>query len=324
MLTIMVEKSMKKKYLAIVVILIFITIIGMMIIRSRKDRYQVDEASELLSEINDQLQSISRLYANIKSNLENMPLLSVEYDIPEIRNQINNVNTAREDIAEIKSDLQSIRNHQDKIKKTLEEMEKLELPEWTYDYIELQNERTEKDEVRLDKIDEILANLGLYYSYSEEFYEGKIAEINVEENIEEGINNFLEEDIGSAREKFEEAMIDNSKVKQRIEAASKIISFNYLEKASSNREDAEEIIKKLQQVCDLVEKGSYNEANNLFQEADQEYKELKKLYPSDLMPEHAEWWRLNVDSKVSDLRDLSRTIEDMESQAKSLIQKNTE
>jgi len=315
---------MKKKYLALVGILIFIAIIGLMIIRSRRDRYKVDEASELLSEINDQLQSIGRLWTNIRSNLEDMKILSVEYDLPEIRNQINNAKNAREDITDMKSDLQSIRNHQDKIKKTLEEMEKLELPEWTYDYIELQNERTEKDEERVDKTDDILANLDLYYSYSEEFYEGKIAELNMEENLEEGINNFLEENITSAKEKFEQAMNNNSKVKQHIEAASKIISFNYLEKVSSNREDTEEIIRKLQEVCNLVEKGSYNEANNLFQEADKEYKELKRLYPSDLMPEHREWWRVNVDSKVNDLRDLSRIIENIESQAKSLIQKNTE
>ncbi len=320
----MVAKSMKKKYIAIAAILLFIAIIGLMIIRGRRDRYEVDDASELLSEINDQLQSIGRLWTNIRSNLEDMKILSVEYDLPEIRNQINNAKTAREDITEMKSDLQSIRNHQDKVKRTLGEMEKLELPEWTYDYIELQNERTEKDEERVDKTDDMLANLDLYYSYSEEFYEGKIAELNMEENLEEGINNFLEENINSAREKFEQAMNNNLKVKQHMEAASKIISFDYLEKASSNREDAEEIIRKLQEVCVLVEKGSYNEANNLFQETEKEYKELKQLYPSDLMPEHREWWRVNIDSKVNDLRDLSRTIEDIESQTKSLIQQNTE
>ena len=315
---------MKKKYIAIAAILIFIAIIGLMIIRSRRDRYEVDDASELLSEINDQLQSIGRLWTNIRSNLEDMKIISVEYDIPEIRNQINNAKTEREEITEMKSDLQSIRNHQDKVKKTLGEMGKLQLPEWTYDYIELQNERTEKDKERVDKTDNILANLDLYYSYSEEFYEGKIAELNMEVNLEEGIDNFLEENINAAREKFEQAMNNNSKVKQHIEAASKIISFNYLEKASSNREDAEAIIIKLKEVCDLVEKGSYNEANNLFQEADKEYKELKRLYPSDLIPEHREWWTKNVDSQINDLKDLSRTIENIESQAKSLIQKNTE
>jgi hypothetical protein len=320
----MVAKSVKKKYIAIAAILIFIAIIGLMIIRGRRDRYEVDDASELLSEINDQLQSIGRLWTNIRSNLEDVKIISVEYDIPEIRNQINNAKTAREEITEMKSDLQSIRNHQDKVKKTLGEMGNLQLPEWTYDYIELQNERTEKDKERVDKTDNMLANLDLYYSYSEEFYEGKITELNMEANLEEGINNFLEENIDAAREKFEQAMNNNSKVKQHIEAASKIISFNYLEKASSNREDAEAIIIKLKEVCDLVEKGSYNEANNLFQEADKEYKELKRLYPSDLIPEHREWWTKNVDSQINDLKDLSRTIENIESQAKSLIQKNTE
>jgi len=315
---------MNKKYVAIAAILIILAIIGLMIMRGKRDRYEVDEASELLSEMNDQLQSIGTLWTNIKSSLEDMELLSVEDDIPEIRNQIDNAKNAREDIKEMKSDIESIRNQQDKAKKTLDKIKKLELPEWTYDYVDLQNERTEKDEERVDKTDNILTNLDLYYAYSEEFYEGKIAELNMEENLEEGINNFLEENINSAREEFGEAMDNNAEVEKHIKTASEKIAFNYLEKASSNREDAEKIIKKLQEVCDLVEKGSYSEANDLFQEAEKEYNELKRLYPSDLMPEHREWWNTNVDSQVSDLRDLSRAIEDIESQAKNLIKKNKE
>ena len=101
---------MKKKHIALAAIFIFLAIIALMIIRGRKGRYEGDEASELLTEINDQLQSIGKLWTNIKSNLENMKILSVEYDIPEIRNQINNMKTAREDIKEMKSDLESIRN----------------------------------------------------------------------------------------------------------------------------------------------------------------------------------------------------------------------
>ena len=154
-----------------------------MIMRGRKDRYEIDEASELLSEINDQLQSIGTLWTNIKSSLEDMELLSVEDDIPAIRNQIDNAKTAREDIKEMKSDLESIKNQQDKTKKTLEEIKKLELPEWTYDYLELLNERTGKDKERVDKTDNMLTNLDLYYAYSEEFYKGKIAELNMEENL---------------------------------------------------------------------------------------------------------------------------------------------
>ena len=42
------------------------------------------------------------------------------------------------------------------------------------------------------------------------------------------------------------------------------------------------------------------------------------------MPEHREWWNTNVDSPVSDLKDLSRAIEDIESQAKSLIKEHAE
>ena len=294
---------MNKKYVTVAAILIFLIIIGLMVMRGRKDRYEVDEASELLSEINDQLQSIGTLWTNIKSSLEDMELLSVEDDIPAIRNQIDNAKTT---IKEMKSDLESIKNQQDKTKKTLEEIKKLELPEWTYDYLELLNERTGKDKERVDKTDNMLTNIDLYYAYSEEFYKGKIAELNMEENLEEGINNFLEENINSAREKFEEAIDNNSKVEKHIKAASEKISFNYLEKASSNREDAEKIIRKLQEVCDLVEKGSYSEANDLFQEADKEYNELKRLYPSDLMPEHREWWNTNVDSPVSDLRESSK------------------
>ena len=107
---------MNKKYVAIVAILIFLLIIGLMVMRGRKDRYEVDEASELLSEINDQLQSIGTLWTNIKSSLEDMELLSVEDDIPAIRNQIDNAKTTREDIKEMKSDLESIINQQDKTK----------------------------------------------------------------------------------------------------------------------------------------------------------------------------------------------------------------
>ncbi|WP_455368846.1 hypothetical protein [[Eubacterium] cellulosolvens] len=315
---------MNKKYVTIAAILIFLAIIGLLLMRGRRDRYEGDEASKLLSEINDQLQSTSTLWTNIKSNLEDMKILTVEDDISEISNQIDNAKAAREDINEIKSDLESIRNNQDKINDALEEMEQLELPEWIFDYIELQKERNEKDQERVDKTDNMLTKLDLYYAYSQEFYEAKIAEINMEANLEEGINEFLEENIASAREQFEEAMDDNSNVKKCIEAASKIISFDYLEKASSNREDAEEIIRKLQEVCDLAEKGSYGEASNLFQEADKEYQELRRLYPSDLMPEHREWWSKNVDSSINDLRDLSRVIEDIESQVKSLIKEHSE
>ena len=292
--------------------------------RGRRDRYEGDEASELLSDINDQLQSIGTLWTNIKSNLEDMKLLTVEDDVSEIRNQIDDAKAAREDINEMKSDLESIRNHQDMVKEKLEEMGQLELPEWIYDYIELQKERTEKDKERVEKTDNMLTKLDLYYAYSEEFDEAKIAEINMEQNLEEGINEFLEENIASAREKFEEAMNDNSEVKNHIEAASKMISFDYLENASSNREDAEEIIRKLQEVCDLAEKGSYGEASDLFQEADKEYQKLRRLYPSDLMPEHREWWSKNIDPPINDLRDLSRVIEDIDSQVKSLIKEHSE
>ena len=58
---------MNKKYVVIAVILIFLVIIGLMIMRGRRDKYEGDEASELLSELNDQLQSIGTLWANIKS-----------------------------------------------------------------------------------------------------------------------------------------------------------------------------------------------------------------------------------------------------------------
>jgi hypothetical protein len=319
-----VVKSMNKKYVVIAAILIFLAVIGLLIMRGRRDRYEIDDASKQLSEINDQLQSIGTLWTNIKSNLEDMKLLTVENDISEIRNQIDDAKVARENINEIKSDLESIRKDQGKINETLEEMEQLELPEWIYDYIELQKERNEKDQERVDITDNMLTKLDLYYTYSEEFYEAKIAEINMEENLEEGINKFLEENIASAREKFEQAMDDNLEVQKHIEAASKIISFDYLEKASSNREDAEEIIRKLQEVCDLAEKGSYGEASDLFQEADKEYQELRRLYPSDLMPEHREWWSKNIDSSINDLRDLSRVIEDIDSQVKSLIKEHSE
>jgi hypothetical protein len=314
---------MEKKYVAIAAILIFLVIIGLMIMTGRRDGYEGDKATKLLSEINDQRQSIGTLWSNIKSNLEDMEILSVENEIPKIRNQIDNTKRVREDIKEMKSNLESIRNHHYKAKETLEKIKKMELQEWIYDYIELQNERNEKGEERVEKINNILTNLDLYYEYSEEFYEGKIAELNMEKNLEEGMNNFLEANYNSAKEKFEEAMDDNSEVKKRITAASEKVSFNYLEKAKTNRKNTEEIIKKLQEVCDLVEKESYSEAIVLFQEADKEYKELERLYPSDLMPEHREWWRTNVDSSLKDLRDLSRVIEDIESKAKSLINEHT-
>ena len=73
-----------------------------------------------------------------------------------------------------------------------------------------------------------------------------------------------------------------------------------------------------------IEKGSYQEANDLFQQAEKEYNELKRLYPSDLIPEHREWWSNNIDSPKDELREFSRAIENIENKMQSLIKEHKE
>ena len=111
---------------------------------------------------------------------------------------------------------------------------------------------------------------------------------------------------------------------EKIYKATSAYVYTIALRTAGKREDAEEIIRKLQEVCDLAEKGSYSEASDLFQEADKEYQELRRLYPSDLMPEHRDWWSKNIDSPINDLRDISRVIEDIESQIKRLIKEHSE
>jgi len=319
----MSQKSNKWKYFTIALLLI-IVIFGVLIAtRGRRSRVEVDDASQILADLGDEIEAIGRSWTSIESELKDLRPVDLTYETSNLNREIDYSKTARQNIADMKDELESIKDNHDDVSNALDDLGDLELLEWHYDYVDLHESILGKDNDRVAKTEELLENLDLYYAYSEQFLEGLIANVEMEESLQNGIDEYLEEDYLGAREEFENAKDKNSEVEAYVKEASVIMDFNYLDKIETNRQDAEEIIEKFIQVCDLVDQGSYDEASNLYEEADEDYRSLDRLHISDFKTENTNWWTKNITSVHEAIKELTRDIDDLEYNAKNLVERNT-
>jgi hypothetical protein len=90
---------------------------------------------------------------------------------------------------------------------------------------------------------------------------------------------------------------------------------------SSNRIEAEQVIEKFTTVIDLVKAGSRAQADQLYDEASQQYDSLKvkRLHAEDLMPEHQSWWSTKVDSILGEVTQLTTDIGVLQAQIDALV-----
>ena len=320
----MSQKSSKWKYIGIALLLIIIILGVLIVARGRRDRLEVaDDASQILSDLGDEIETIGRSWASIESDLKDLRPVDLTYETSSLNREIEYTKTARQTIADMKDELESIKDDHDDLSNALDDLGDLELRDWHFDYVDLHESILSKDNDRVAKTEELLGNLDSYYKFSEQFLEGLIANVEMEESLQNGIDEYLQEDYSGAREEFENAKDKNSEVEAYVEEASAIMDFSYLDKIETNRDEAEEIIEKFIQVCDLVDQGSYDEASDLYEEADEDYISLDRLHISDFKTENTNWWTNKISSVHEAIKELTRDIDDLEYDAKTLVQRNT-
>ncbi len=309
------------KYVAIAVVLIVLLVGAFVVLRGRA-RTRIDEASPLIEVISQETQEISSLWTNIDSNRESLRMVDTTYDMSIMTQEVDYCQTARNTVTDLKNDLDSVVTHEDKVGESLQDMAGMELPEWYAEYIDIRNTMVDKDLERVDKANQMSDNLDTCYGFTEELLLGLIAQHNMETALQDGMDMYLEEDYSGAREQFEAALDHNSQVDSHVVAASDILSFDYLDRIDSNRVSAESVIQKFIQVCDLAEEGSYDDARDLYEEADGEYRSISRVYQSDIKPEIQNWWKANIESISKDIKGLTNEIEDLQDQADSLIEEH--
>ena len=188
----------KAKYAVIAIVLIVIVILGVLILRGRQRReevqYQIDEASTLVNNVNRETEQISNSWEKIDSTLKTLKIKDVSDDTSSLQRAIEDSKEARNDIAEMREELNSIRQRHSNIQASLQELGRMEIPDWIRDYINLKSSMIEKDGERADVTETLLNDIDQYYQFSEQFFAGMIAQIEMEENSEEGINIFPNED----------------------------------------------------------------------------------------------------------------------------------
>lgn len=319
----------KSKYVVIGIVLIVIVIVGLMVIRARQRRsevaYQVDEALTIIKDINAKTVDISSSWKEIQITLQLLNVRDIPDDISGYKRELEYSKIARNDIADMRDELDAIRADHESIAASLRKLEDIPLPDWIDEYIMLKTTIIEKDGERADVTEELLDELNLYYQFSDAFLEGMIAQAQMEENLEDGAEAFEDEDYLAAQRSFQKASDDNVKVQEYADEASKLIKFNYLTRIDANRKDAEEVIEEYLTVVDLVDEGSYIEADNLYDEAEDDYNALlsQKLTSSDLLPEHQTWWSKNIESKLDQIQQLTNDIGQLEAQLSKLYEEHT-
>jgi len=71
-----------------------------------------------------------------------------------------------------------------------------------------------------------------------------------------------------------------------------------------------------------VDQGSYDEASDLYEEADEDYKSLDRLHISDFKTENTNWWTNKITSVHEAIKELTRDIDDLEYDANNLVERN--
>ncbi|MEM2897354.1 MAG: hypothetical protein QXG01_07305 [Candidatus Bathyarchaeia archaeon] len=318
------------KYVGIGIALAILAIGALFVIAYTINRSQTDKAFQLLEKISKETGTVNVTWIKIESNLAelrgiNRRIIKIDYETSSQRQEINLcmrcLKTAFSIIADVKNDLDSIEAHDENITKSLQELRGPNLPNWFYDYKDLRASILEKDLEKVSKAREILDNMDLHFKFSKGFFEGMVVQLEMEEALEYGMDNFVMKEYSKAREQLEKALEFNSKFKAYIGDIAKLITFDYFDRIESNSGKLKEIIEKLIRACDLVKEGSYAEAKKLYEEAYGEYSSLERLNMGDLMSKNQEWWKKNVESIYADLKELTREIEDLEHRAASLIEK---
>lgn len=319
----------KSKYVVIGIVLIIIVIIGLMVFRARQRRsevtYQVDEALTVIRDINAKTVDASSSWKEIQITLQLLTVRDVPDDISGYKRELEYSKIARSDITDMRDELDAIREDHESIATSLRKLEDIPLPDWIDEYIMLKSMMIEKDDERADVTEELLDELNLYYEFSDAFLEGMIAQAQMEENLEDGAEACEDEDYIAAQRSFQKASDDNLKVQEYTDEAAKLIRFNYLTRIDANRKDTEEVIEKYLTVVDLVDEGSYEEADNLYDEAEDDYNALlsQKLTSSDLLSEHQTWWSKNIEPKLVQMQQLTNDIGQLEVQLSKLYEEHT-
>ena len=319
----------KSKYIVIGIVLIIIVLFGLMVFRARQRRaetaYQVDEALTIVKDINAKTVDASSSWKEIQITLQLLNVRDVPDDISGYKRELEYSKIARNDIVDMRNELDAIRANHESITTSLRKLEDIPLPDWIDEYIILKSMIIEKDDERADVTEELLDELNLYYQFSGAFLEGMIAQAQMEENLEDGVEACEDEDYLAAQRSFQKASDDNLKVQEYADEASKLIKFNYLTRIDANRKDAEEVIEEYLTVVDLVEEGSYTEADNLYDEAEDSYNALlsQRLTSSDLLPEHQTWWSKNIEPKLDQIQQLTNDIGQLEAQLSKLYEEHT-
>lgn len=312
-------------YVVIGVVLIILVVLGAFIVVGNRQRQsQIDAAYQILTEIGQDTQALTSSWNKAKSEIETLGIVEITDDLSELNAAIVYSTDKRALLSDIKTELDSVSVYQSKIDASLQALQKLELPSWVNDYAGLMKSMLEKDRERLQKAQQLLDSADRYYAFSEPLAQGMLAQISMEQHLNDGSNKFEGKDYVGAREHFSQALDQNSQVDKYASDARKIIAMTYLDKIHANKVEAQAVINKYLGVLALADAGSYGEADRQYQEAEKAYESLlaKRLHSADLMPENKAWWDGQVASLQNELKQLTAAIEDLQQQAEALIEKN--
>lgn len=312
-------------YIIAGVVLIVVVVLGaFLMLGGRQRQSQLDAASPILAQIGQDTQALSSSWNKAKSQIDALGILEMTDDPTILSNAIDKSTDNRALLSEIKDELDSVSVYQSKIDSSLQDLKELELPSWVQDYVGLMESMLAKDKVRLGKALQLVENANRFYAFSEPFAKGKLADIAMDQNLSDGRDKFEAKDYAGAAEAFDQALSQNSQVETYADDAQRIIAMTYLDKAQANRVEGDALIKEYQRVLGLANAGSYQEANQQYQEAEKAYESLlgKRVTAADTMPENEAWWDAQVGSLQNELGQLTAEIETLQHQAQALVEQN--
>ena len=291
----------------------------------RQRRSQIDAVSPILAQIGQDAQALETSWNKIKTQIDSLAILDMTDDPTSLSEAVRKSTDNQALLSGIRDELDSVSGYQSKIDSSLQDLKELELPSWSQEYVSLMQSMLAKDKERLGKTLQLVENADRFYEFSENFAKGMLANTAMDQNLSDDRDKFEAKDYAGAAEAFRLALSQNLQVGTYTQDAKRIIPMTYLNKIEANRAEADALIKKYLEIFGLINAGSYQEANQAYQETDRAYDSLlsKMVTASDATPENEAWLDAHIGSLGNELEQLTVEIENLQNQAEALIQQNT-
>ena len=280
-------------------------------------RYDTESAEKLVQAAKKEVERGSELLQ--KAELEFYTLREIQLEAADhISPERNYASQSREKVHSILLDLDAAEPAFIRAEEFLEKTERLRLPGWYRQYVDLQKEIVQKTKEYCTLLRTLSNNFTVYYTFAEYYLSGEQLMVNLMNDMDRGNDHLEREDYTFACAAYDSALAQLKEAQRVYTTAVNLIDVAYMHDLLSNLNYLERALYTLSEAAHQMEMENVETATFLADMGEKEIESMVSMNKLQLKTQITEWYKSNITNIFEKIDALKSEIEEL-NQAKVIL-----